>query len=193
MTNTISHRPVVKQGKTSELSCEMHIYWSQKYLFFWESFGDVVRKDVCLSTNIIKLEGTQLEKYIKRIQQQCLFPEILTQLLEINHRLHEQFHVGVATQKKACIYPWSRLTVCVRICLFLFRGVGQWIVLLLDRVMPFDSLNSRHTRQCQDAKNNICQNVTLFLQLTVFLLMFNLRVVAEITFFFFFLKRHWQH
>lgn len=161
---------------------------NQKYLFFWESFGDVVRKDVCLSSNIIKLEGTQLEKYIKRIQQQCLFPEILTQLLEINHRLHEQFHIGVATQKKACIYPWSTLTVCVRICLFLFRGVGQWIVLLLDRVMPFDSLNSRHTRQCQDAKNNICQNVTLFLQLTVFLLMFNLRVVAEITFLFFFFK-----
>ena len=66
-----------------------------------QRFGDIDYRDACLLSKIKEINGTRLlvlkapKIYIWKIQNQCLFLEIMTQLLKIIHRpCWEQFHVG---------------------------------------------------------------------------------------------------
>ena len=71
------------------------IYQSKLFWCELPSFGDIGRRDVCLFSNIMGLNGalnvvlTVPKKYIhihKKIQQQCLFPKIMTLLFKIIHK-----------------------------------------------------------------------------------------------------------
>ena len=83
------------------LSCSV-IYSSRLFWCELPSFGNISRKDLYIFMNIMVLYGVQLamlkapkKKNILKTQQQYLFLEIMTRLLNIiNRHCCEQFNVG---------------------------------------------------------------------------------------------------
>ena len=98
--------------------------------------------DVCLLSNIIKLDGTQLvvlkvpKNTFEKIQNQCLFPNIMVWLLKIIHRpCCEQFHVGTTffLQSNTCFFLLWDLT-CI------FNSFSVWLAETMRAFSPLSFL-----------------------------------------------------
>ena len=108
--NIFSLHPKIK--KAHFFSYFSAIYQSELFWFELPIFGDISRRDLCLFSNIMGLNGalnvvlTAPKNTSKKSQQQCLYLEIMTLLLKIIHRPYcETFY---AVQK---VVPVSKKVV----------------------------------------------------------------------------------